>query len=582
MIPANTLGIVLGIAAVLSVACLLLGLVRLPRERRPRAWRTLVLVVGTLVSAALLWLLLGGEESGRDVRALQVATLGTPRVEGLAIEAGMHRIVLPETGDGIAGERMPDLATALRRYPMVRTLQVVGHGLERRDLAAARGLRVLAVPPRLPVGVTALWASPRVQAGQALQVHAAANAPAGVEAELLDPAGKRVDQQLLQGDGGIRLRTVAPAAGLATYTLRLRDAAGRELDRMPVAVEVLAPGATKIALRAGGPDPELKFLRRWAADHGATLQASIALGMGMQAGDPPLPLEAARLDGIDLLVLDDRSWNGLPGGQRAAVLGAVQRGMGLLLRPAAALAATGGLGIGVAPAPALQSRPALAGVEPAQLPRLQLPPLRLVNPQGVSVLRDERGQPLAGWRAHGRGRIGVWLPLDSFQLALSGHDALHARLWDTALQPLLRARLPRLPDLPGEARAGESTTLCGLANDPAVVAPDGTRTHLAIDPATGGRRCAAYWPQAGGWHHVVGAEGRYPFHVLAADAAPTLRLAALQRQTRSLSGATPAATSAAQATRPASSRLGPWWLFALWLLASAALWWFERSPHGRR
>lgn len=107
-------------------------------------------------------------------------------------------------------------------------------------------------------------------------------------------------------------------------------------------------------------------------------------------------------------------------------------------------------------------------------------------------------------------------------------------MWDAALQPLLRARLPALPQLPADARAGEATALCGLANGAAVVAADGTRTRLAIDPATGPRRCAAYWPQAGGWHRLTMGEASHPFHVLAPDAAPAMRLTRLRKQTQDL------------------------------------------------
>ena len=579
MMPADVVGAILAAAALLAVARLLVGLARLPAGQRPRVWRSVLLILGSLASAALLWLLLRGDTPEEQARVLQVATAGAPR-DASPPAADALRIVLPEAGNGVDGQPMPDLATALRRHPEARTLVVEGHGLERRDLPAARGLQLTFQPPPLPTGLASLRATPRVQAGRPLQLRAGASAPAGSQAELLDPAGRQVDRQPLQDDGGIALRATPPAAGLATYTLRLRDASGRDLDRVPVAVEVQAPAATRIALRAGGPDPELKFLRRWAADHGASLQASIALGMGMQAGDSPLPLDAASLDAIDLLVLDDRSWNGLSGGQRATVLAAVRRGLGLLLRPAAALAGSGAPGIGVTAAPAVQTRPALPGIEPAQLPRLQLPPLRIANPQGVTVLRDERGQALAGWRAHGRGRVGIWLPQDSFQLALAGRGELHARLWDAALQPLLRARLPRLPALPGDARAGQATALCDVDDAAAVIAPDGTRTRLAVDPASGSRRCAAYWPQAGGWHRLMLGNATHPFHVLAADAAPVLHLADLQRQTRALAGEAASVTQADVAS--ATPRIGRWPLFALWLLLGVALWWFERSTLGRR
>ena len=46
---------------------------------------------------------------------------------------GQPRVALPEAAASDGSERVPDLGTALRRHPDVRTLHVVGDGLEARD-----------------------------------------------------------------------------------------------------------------------------------------------------------------------------------------------------------------------------------------------------------------------------------------------------------------------------------------------------------------------------------------------------------------------------------------------------------------
>ncbi|HQX34040.1 MAG TPA: hypothetical protein PK817_10750, partial [Dokdonella sp.] len=397
----------------------------------------------------------------------------------------------------------------------------------------------------------------------------------GLQVELLDPAGLRVDQQALQGDGSFSLQARARSPGLADYRLRLLRADGGPVGNTRVPVQVLPPTAARLSLRAGGPDPDLKFLRRWAADNGARLRAAIDLGGGMQAGDT-VTLDARTLAGIDVLILDDRSWNGLGHAQRTTVLAAVGDGMGLLLRASAPLANGDALGLQVR---AAQLPPTfkLPGIEIA----LSRPPLRIDNPSGHAVLRDDRGTPLVAWRTHGRGRNAAWLPTDSFRLALGGHADVHARLWADAINAVMRPRAPAPKALPLQIHAGERTLLCDLDATARVIAPGTIEPlRLAIDPRSGPRRCAAFWPRRAGWHRLFDGASDTPFLVRATEADPVLRASRTQLATTAM---------ASLATKPApialaTPNLPRWLLFLLWLAATGGLWWFERSPlgHSRR
>lgn len=570
--PAHMLPWLLGIAALLGCLRAVWALRGLPAAARPRRWRTGLLLLGQLLSAVLLFLLLRTPDPGDTVHTLHVLTAHAPDNIPSVAASGERWLRLPEARPraGVAG--MPDLASALRQHPGVRHLHVIGDGLEARDRDAASTLRITFDAAPLSTGISDWWAPPFVHAGDILHVQGRADRAVGMQIELLDPAGLRVDQEALQDDGLFSLQALVRGPGLADYRLRLRRAEGSSIGSTHLPVQVLPTTTARLLLRAGGPDPDLKFLRRWAADNGATLRAAIDLGGGMQAGEP-VTLDARTLADIDVLILDDRSWNGLGQARRASVLAAVDNGMGLLLRASAPLADGEALGLQVR---AAQLPPTFK--LPGTATTVGRPQQRIDNPSGHTVLRDDRGEALVSWRTHGRGRIAAWLPTDSFRLVLAGHADVHARLWAGAINAVMRPRAPAPKDLPLHVYAGERNLFCDLDGTARVIAPGVVEPlRLAIDPRSGARRCAAFWPQHAGWHRLLDGSSETAFLVLASDADPVLRAARTQRATMALASR----ASIPDNTRAHAETLPRWALFLIWLAITAGLWWFERSRHGR-
>jgi hypothetical protein len=572
----------LAIGVLLASLRLLLGLHRLPADARPHAWRTALLLLGQCASAALLFLLLRTTEPGDSIHTLHLLTAHAPDAASPTPIVGELSLWLPEATPRKSIDSTPDLATALRQHPQVHTLLVIGDGLEARDRNAALGLDIRFERAPLATGIRDWWAPQSVQSGDA--VHVRGSAQSGARIELLDPSGTRVDQQALQGDGAFSLQSPARSSGVAKYQLRLRDADNKTIAITVVPVQILPTLPTHLLLRSGGPDPELKFLRRWAADNGATLQATIDLGAGMQAGDPSFAFDTRTLTDTDVLILDDRSWNGLGHARRANVLEAVSNGMGLLLRTTSPLADgdTLGLQVRAASLPTSFKLP-VVDANDSTLPALSRPQLRIDNPSGQTVLRDDHGNPLAAWRAHGRGRIGVWLPTDSYRLALAGRADLHARLWADAINAVTRPRAATPRDMPGLVYAGERAQFCGLGDAARILQPgNATPLQLVIDPRSGDKHCAAFWPRREGWHRLIdgarvdGASDT-SFLVRAQSADQVLRAARTQQATAALADHAPTLAKPAVA----APTLPRWALFLLWLAVTSALWWFERSRLGR-
>ncbi len=580
MTPEHGLALLLASAVLLAWARLLFW------RAQVGGWRLAALIGLQPVFAALLYLTLLPPRGGAADAILVIATRGAP---AFLSSAGERLVALPEAPFRAGVERAPDLATALRRHPADR-LRVIGQGLEPRDRDTV-GDRALVFTAPPAHGLVRIDPPGPVAPGGVFQLGGqVVDVPGGTVA-LIDPAGRRVDGA--KADAAFLLSGTVRAAGTATFVLRLRDASGRVVTDVQVPVLARATLAPRVLLLSGAAGPEIKYLRRWAGDAGLALVTRIAVGGGVEIGDPPVALTPAGLAPFDLMIIDDRSWAGLAGGERAALMGAVRGGRGLLLRSDGPLAAVTrqqwqALGFGIGPAistarlapvaddAAFRARrgdlgdPLAARDDLPELTRLALAPQAGM----VALARAADGTLLAGWRGLGSGRIGFVGTIDSFALTLAGHGDRHAEFWSGLVTVLARpgsmaAMVPILP------RAGERTRVCRIGTQAAVVAPDGTTMRLLRDPTA--NDCAAWWPSEAGWHEIrqrdaSGGSVATPVFVMAADSFPAAQAAADGDATAQLvsdgTGAKAALTVGAR-----GSPL-PW--FLAWLVSAVVLWGIER------
>ena len=554
------------IAGLLALAVLIAAIRLILWHRSAPGSRPLRLIALLLLQplcATLLFLTLYPPPVAGGSASLRIATAGAPR---LAARQGGGLVALPEAGTVQGAETAPDLATALRRHPGARQVSILGEGLPPRDIDAARGVQVSYDPPAPPTGLVSLTPPPAAAPGEAFTVGGQIAGLPGASIALIDPAGRITDSGVPDRQGRFRLTGTARAAGNSLFTLRIMS--GKHLATqaaVPLTVRDVKP--PRLLLLAGAPGPEVKYLRRWATDAG-----------------------------FDAVLLDDRSWAGL-GGQRNALLAAVRDGLGLILRAGGPLDGTTraqwrGLGFALSgnnvAAPLALPKPAAAavartrqGIASADVPddmrlpadfipdvsRLALSP---AGDQAVTLLRDASGTPIAAWRAAGLGRVALFTGLDSYALTLTGHGALYDDWWRALLRAVVRPA-PGSASLPGISWAGERLILCGIGRDAQVERPDGAGAALQQVGA-----CAAFWPATAGWHRLHDKDAVTPFYVQPADALPAMRAARNRDATLMLRSTAPRDGGFPLPTP------GPAWPFALaWLIASALLWWFERSRLGR-
>lgn len=570
---------------------------RAPHDRRGSPTRFALLCLLQPVVALLLYLTLLPPRQAATTGTLVVMTAQADRVALPTTLQGQLRVALPEAPAIADAERVPDLGTALRRHPEIRTVHVVGAGLEARDRDAVGDRGLAFSPTPLPRGLVQLSPVATATPGASFDVSGRVQGVPKATVVLRDPAGQRIAASAPDAQGVFHVSGLARLRGPALFRLEVLDASRRVVDTATVPVWTQASAAPRVWALAGAPNAEWKYLRRWASDAGVPLHLQISLGGGLQLGDASLPMSADTLRRFDLVLLDARSAAALGDGQRAALAGAVRDGLGVLVRTDGALSpgVQRMLGLSLAgseevefrlprPAPdddAWRARrgagttdaPVDADAVPAGLPTLARRALRTASPDAIPLLRDADGTAVAWWRTEGRGRIGAWTPTDTYALVLGGHPDLHAALWSQAIGTLARTAAETSLTAPDDARVMQRVVLCGVADEARVTAPDGDVTRLQRDPASGAARCAGFWPRVAGWHQLRIGETTAPFHVRATDDAPTLHAMAVREQTQQLASRTRSDAVPSTVDVPRGS---PWPWFFGFLVAAGLLWWLER------
>jgi hypothetical protein len=586
------------LAALLIASGALAAAVRLLLRRH--SWQAWLLAAASLVSGLLLYLALfppllpiGGE-------TLVVATAETPA--GTRAKPGERLVALPEAPALAGAERVPDLATALRRHAQVQALRILGRGLTDRDRESDAGLPTRFTPMALPRGLMRLTPPVDTPAGSVFALAGEAAGMEGGTAELLDPAGRKVDVRVIGPDGAFALGGTARVPGLAAFTLRLRGQDKAIISDTPVPLRTLAERPLR-ALLIGAPSPEAKYLRRWAEDSGIELQSRLEAGGGVDLGDSGVRIDAASLREVDVVIIDDSALAGMGSGGRGALAQAVAGGLGVVVRMTAPASAGSrdiwrGLGLlveggsDVAPvalpplapdAEALVDRrgPGSADV-PQDVNTIEDPAPDLgrfavrTGAQVVPVVTDADGGMVSGWQQRGQGRVALWTVANSFALVLNGQADRYEQWWSQTLSAVARPDSLFRPVVPALVLAGERMAICEIDATARVIASDTTEVALAVDPAAGARGCAAYWPSQPGVHTIVQTAGdsqqTFAFLVL-----PETALGPITARETGEATARWAQQQDAPAARAAPERRGPAWPWFLgWLLLSGALWWGER------
>ena len=529
--------LLLALAVLLGATRYLLAIWRSEKSLRPKIWRVFAILSLQLISAVLLYFTLFPPPTYTSAERLVILTANAgdydKNIQGRVL-------ALPEAKASAQIEAAPDLATALRSYPGVNHVQIIGAGLGPRDQDAARGVSIEFKPAALPKALVELSIPKNVSSGARWSVQGKVNDIKNARIELVDPGNVVVANTLVDKDGHFALSETARTSGLAMYQLRIQDERKNLLETIRLPLNIVQDKPLKILSLSGGPNPELKYLRRWAVDAGVELQSQINLSVGVQMSNATISITTASLRDVDLLLLDERVWSTMSRGSKQTVIEALRGGMGLLIRLTGPLNASDrnelrSLGFSVNDANIVQGVRLKLDGDKRNQPTLNRRPIRVNSSDAVSLLQDAANNPLALWRAEGRGRIGlIWLT-DSYQLVLSGKADSHGQIWRDAISKLARTRNENAMHLRDpQVRINQRAVLCNISAKTYVQESDAGIAYLLPESDGINKNCAAFWSRTSGWHLAVSENAELPFYVRDAEEAPGLQANAIREATQLL------------------------------------------------
>ena len=553
---------------------------RTAKQQRPHEWRIFALIGLQCASAALLYVSLFPPM--QQIAAQRLLILSA-NATASAIKLSNGRVLaLPEAPVVAGVERVADLASALRKYPGVSSVDIIGDGLPLRDIDAAHDIAVTYSPSKLPEGIIDLAWSEQISPGMRWWLSGRVNTSQTVTVELVDPANGVVDRITTDKHGSFKLSDTARAAGQANYHLRVIDVQKKVLETVLVPLWVERVKPLRVLSLAGGPNPELKYLRRWASDAGIALESRIELGSGMQIQTANSAISAASLREVDVLILDERAWSKMSASNKNAVLESLNAGLGVLLRITGSISASTSnelrqLGFSLADS-AITQGVRLAETQGKQLlPELSRRPVRVQSRDAMVLLQTDKAEPLAIWRAQGQGRIALWWLTDSYKLALSNATDWHGQLWSEAASTLARSRAqPRLESRQQHLWVNQRGVYCGLVENARVQEPNGQFITLIVDTEGLNKGCAAFWPRQSGWHTISSNINSLQVYVRTNSEAVGLKAHALREANMQLIGHRIPQNQPTTIAAPGQH----WPYFLFWLLFTALLWVLERSKWG--
>ncbi len=553
--------VIIGLAVIVSVW-------RVVRDSRAWRWTR---ILAQFLMTGLLYLLLFPPVNERPRVQGIVLTPGVTAAQMMNRDHSLPSLALPgvEFNDP-AIDRVPDLASGLRRHQEIGNIEILGDGLPPRDRGAVGDRGVKFSPGDTLAGVVNLQLSTDVRSGAMWSVRGQLTGIPRAHVELRDRSDATVASATADDEGRFTLSVRAKSAGQSLYRLRLVDAAQVTLEEIPLPLVVADGSAVRTLILAGAPDPELKYLRRWIVDSGNSVASRIGLSRGIEQLQNAVDLAAASLAEIDLLIADERAWAGLSTAEKAQIKSSVERGMGLILRttgPLSSQVRSEWVAFGFK-IESFDGARSVTLANPVSGISVSREPFNISVEDSVALVSGVDRSTLAAWRAVGQGRVALWLALDTYRLQLEGDDSRYGTLWSDAFAAIARARGIRPPLLPTFARVEQRSEFCQLDAAAALEDTDGQIHDLLVGKDS--IRCAAWWPMKSGWHAIVEGPSRWPFYVYSADDAKTLKREETREATSELVQENPATSS----YRVPMQRW-PW--FLVWLLICAGIWWLERK-----
>ncbi|NDK54972.1 hypothetical protein [Pontibacter fetidus] len=423
---------------------------------------------------------------------------------------------------------LADLHTLRQQQPNLKTLHLLGYGLDEAQLKTLEGIKLVPHLSASPAGISAVQWPESVNLGETVTI--AGKYKTASETKLyLQAAGQLRDSVELQPDSTFtfNLRYAPKQTGRWVYTL-LAKTDGQQDTLGHVPVQVKEQQQLQILLLAATPSFEFKFLKNHLAaqQHKVAYRATVSRNISQTefVNTPKTDLSQLTpklLQNIDVVITDEQVLQNLSARERATLQRAVtQDGLGVLtIVTEPASGKTTGFFTGFRSKRLSQhSSRSTRASWPGNQATINASAYALAPTEAVTGLVAAQGNNLlvaakkAGW-----GKVAMSYVPQTFQWQLEGNKNVYASYWATILAAIVKEEVrdkfwqlekPQVPQprKPAILSFTDYTLTTGATPPTATITSltDSTTINLPLaqNVHQPEKYSGTFWPGKSGWHKV--------------------------------------------------------------------------------
>ena len=330
--------------------------------------------------------------------------------------------------------------------------------------------------------------------------------------KLRGPGG--IDDSVKVTNGAFSLSFFAKAPGRFSYEL----VTPRGNETLPLVIE---PEQTfNIVFVSNYPTFENRYLKNFLASKGHRLSIRNQVSRGLykfefanRPSDNFQSLTPALLNETDLVVIDERSWHSLSGGEQKNVQAAINNGLGVIVLPDAKPEKRSPYLLQFSTTQEKDT----SRVSLGRVGSLGLPTLQLETKQSTAILTAANNRVVSGYVHSGSGKVGYQLLNETYPVGLQGKAEAYSALWVPLLEKTARTikqdfKLRITSPFPHYEDEPISFDIISSGNEPAL-SIDNIQFPLTEDVYVDDLWHGTVWLSGNTWHDFVIDSITTPVHV---------------------------------------------------------------------
>lgn len=345
--------------------------------------------------------------------------------------------------DNVKSFRNSSLLTSLHDLEaLAQPVIIAGEGIPTSYKNYLQKITYTYLPSPTPEGILSIEEAP-YKLNQESQIKFLFNNQSGNNKLILnDPTGKIDSVEINQPGIQSKAFTFTPKqVGTFLYSIKIIHEGDTISNKIPITIE--SPKKLNILILSNYPTAELRFLKNYLADqqHAISIRNQVSKqtfqNEFINRAATSLAITPALLSENDLIILHQETYTTLSEREYYVIETAIQQGLGMILLADETIL-KGSRKFNWVQGHKITSDTASLIVQRKQY-KTSAVPIQLQNHSSVvPITQSTDGRILSAYAYSGKGKTGIQLLSNSYQLILQGHAMAHAQLWANLIDKITR------------------------------------------------------------------------------------------------------------------------------------------------